>query len=854
MIYSEMSTGELVSMTLMGNGNAYEALVNRYQYAAIGAAYSVTHDSYFAEDAAQDAFVSAWVHLDTLRESEKFGAWICRIAKNRAKNILERTHNSLPYDEEKNRIWDACEDPDAYLFFPPEYENLHTGIQKLSQKVRQVIVMHYFQGLSLAEIADRLCIPVGTVKYRLFDGREKLRKELGKDMKEEISETFVQRVMKKVEQVKLWKLKNNKDGFEEFYREVLSDLDLLPETEEQQYALADVLLRGCWWIKGEKNDEVLERIRIAAENGKNEEAIQMLLHQEFSAFSGTARIELIRDKQIPRMQNCGYQKAEGYLWFWLGRECFRIGKEQDGFAAYQMVLKLLDEGDIFYVCAVSAIASEKKQLTCKRLEMISVFPGAQTLRIINGRIRHWENVGYHSGTLLALSGIQNSIFYYPARCDALYFDSEMRVGETYVGSNRKTSLTYLDDDAVAETACGIFWGCRVWENKMYGSTVRTYYKPNIGIVRMEFSLGSKQDVSVLKSYNVVGGTGLIPLAKGNRWEYEVVSLNKKAFADQNVYEVVSFDGETAMLSHFGYVERVAIDTDDWLDNMRYARNHYSTRSGELIDVSEQLARAKELAKTPLQKEHTRIATEVMERIFGTSQKTNPDTRVVGIWNFFRYETVEQEGGIIRTVDSREFSFEWKGSGIKPATTAYSLLYNHVYSIFMDAMDGCLWNDAWKIGDSGTLKFKFFDADIETEYHIEGGGTVITAAGAFNGCLRFCIDMKNVPWNGWHYRGGYMEYYFAPEVGLVRSIHYFHSRKMSATFDLTSFVGTGKGYFPLSDGFVRRYDAVDLGDGYEASAEYICQRAEDGSLVLLKNKTGIRHLNSENEKSSEKARN
>ena len=294
------------------------------------------------------------------------------------------------------------------------------------------------------------------------------------------------------------------------------------------------------------------------------------------------------------------------------------------------------------------------------------------------------------------------------------------------------------------------------------------------------------------------------------------------------------------------MERIGIDEDDWADNMRYARNHYVIEEDELNykysprNVLPQLERAAELAKTPLQKAHTRVATDVMHRILNTESKFNPDTRVKGMWNFFVYENVEKENGITRCIDTREFSFEWKAGSKKHATVSYCLLYNHVYSIFEDAMDGCMWNDEWKIGDSGTLKFKHYGMDIETDYCIEGAGTITTAAGTFTHCMRFRINMKNVT-GGWHYRGGDMEYYFAPEVGLVRAVHYFHSRRMSATFDLTSFVGTGEGYFPLANGLVRRYDAVGLSDGFEASVEYTCVADENGNLVMLKNKTGIRHL-------------
>ena len=82
MPYRNLNDETLVMLTLAGEQRAYEVLVNRYQKAVIASAFSVTHNSFLAEDTAQDAFVTAWIKLDTLNEPEKFAAWICRIAKN----------------------------------------------------------------------------------------------------------------------------------------------------------------------------------------------------------------------------------------------------------------------------------------------------------------------------------------------------------------------------------------------------------------------------------------------------------------------------------------------------------------------------------------------------------------------------------------------------------------------------------------------------------------------------------------------------------------------------------------------------------------------------------------------------
>ena len=73
-------------------------------------------------------------------------------------------------------------------------------------------------------------------------------------MNEKYTDTLVQRVMKKVEELKLWQLRNDKDGFEVIYKDVLREVEELPESDRKYHALADVLMRGWWWIPGKEND------------------------------------------------------------------------------------------------------------------------------------------------------------------------------------------------------------------------------------------------------------------------------------------------------------------------------------------------------------------------------------------------------------------------------------------------------------------------------------------------------------------------------------------------------------------------------------------------------------------------
>ena len=102
MYYQNETDQTLVMLTLAGEQNAYEVLVTRYQKTVIAAAASVTKNHFMAEDAAQDAFVTAWMKLNLLQEPGKFAPWVCRIAKNCAINMLTRYRGFLPLEAMEN--------------------------------------------------------------------------------------------------------------------------------------------------------------------------------------------------------------------------------------------------------------------------------------------------------------------------------------------------------------------------------------------------------------------------------------------------------------------------------------------------------------------------------------------------------------------------------------------------------------------------------------------------------------------------------------------------------------------------------------------------------------------------------
>ena len=633
MYYQNENDETLVMLTLAGEQRAYEVLVTRYQKLVISSAMSVTKKHFMAEDAAQDAFVTAWMKLDTLKEPQKYSSWVCRIAKNCAINMITRYRSFLPMDvvENLNLSDNGAENPAEIYALSDEHKEVDKSLEKLPEKVREIIRLHYFEGLSIADIADRMRISEGTVKWQLHDGRKRLRKELCA-MNEKYNDTLVERVMKKVEELKLWQFKNDKSGFEKIYGEVLKEVEELPESEKKQHALADVLMRGWWWIDGKKNDELFARIVDAAIEGKNEEVMTFIVSREDSKVYSGNRIEFMRDKQIPRLRNAGFVKTLGREWFWLGYYLLKDGKEEEANAAFDKVNEILSMEDAYRILVPYAQKMNSEVSTRYKdvaEECYEIRGAVHQYRIIDGSVRYWSDNGFYKGYLASIDTNSAYVFRNASSCDGQFF-SDIALGESFEGSDG-TKLTYLSESESVDTPAGRFENCQLWEVRRWKENAekivcKTYYKDGIGIVRQEHQNDGVTVSRTLSSYEIKGGKGLLPFCRGNTWEY-VSDYSPQAVRSELKITVSFSDDERILLTYWSNTERLRYDESSWVESVQEIANEYChTKNGRsyIRDVYPAMARAEALAKTPIEKAHTRAAVSVAQTILETDTKFNPN--------------------------------------------------------------------------------------------------------------------------------------------------------------------------------------------------------------------------------------
>ena len=849
MLYRNQNDETLVMLTLAGEQKAYEVLVTKYQKAVISAAASVTHNSFMAEDAAQDAFVTAWMKLDTLKEPQKFASWVCRIAKNCALNMLPRYRSFLSLDETIGfETEDGSLDPETEFIVSDEKsrdsENFRKTMEGLPEKVGEIIRLHYFEGLSIVEIADRMRISEGTVKSQLHDGRKRIRRELCA-MDEKWNDTLVRKVMKKVEELKLWKVKNDKSGFEKAYKNVLAEVEELPESQDKSHALADVLMRGWWWIPGEKNDALFARIRQAAEDGKNEEVMEFICAREDEKVYGGARIDFIRDKQIPRLAEKGFVKALAREWFWLAREYYKTKQREKGREAYMKARSLLSPEDLYYSLALSALEAEElveKDYKDKDTNGYMLTSSAEEFRMIDGKVTYWNFHGVYKGSMYSGDRTVNDILRNASRCDGLFFP-DLKLGEIFTASDGST-LTLVSDSETVDTPAGRFENCLLLRVKYFAhwsgeSIFNTYFKDGVGIVRHEHISDGILDARSLSFYKIVGGSGLLPLSVGNEWSY-VGEYDENCFRATIRYKIAYADGAKAIFVSDVAVERLRYDENSWLDMIEKVRNEYCTDDNDnerICDVYDAIRRAEMLAKTPMEKVHSRVAGATARRILETDPTFNKECTATGHWNFFEKSFTRKQNGRATIGHNRRWSFEWKNAG-GLGRAGDPILYNDVLGILQDAAN-CIWSDEWVVGAAPTVEYVLWERHkVKTDIICESCEPITTKAGTFNDCIKLTLNIGGLT-DGLGYRAGKKEYYFARGIGIVKTVNHTYSGACQAVYELTKYEGEGEGYMPIVGGLFRRYDAQGLTDGYEGAVEYTFVEDDDGQVFIFSDQIGTK---------------
>jgi RNA polymerase sigma-70 factor (ECF subfamily) len=176
--HAHLSDEALLALASRADENALGELYDRYGRVAYGLALRIVRDRALAEDAVQEAFLAVWRSAGAfLAEQGKPSTWILTLVHRRAVDIVRREERRRadPLDDAEQPTGEAT-DEEAWL--RAQRQVVQEALRKLPPEQREAIELAYYGGFTQSELAERLGLPLGTIKSRMFAGLKRLRELL----------------------------------------------------------------------------------------------------------------------------------------------------------------------------------------------------------------------------------------------------------------------------------------------------------------------------------------------------------------------------------------------------------------------------------------------------------------------------------------------------------------------------------------------------------------------------------------------------------------------------------------------------------------------------------------------------
>ena len=167
---------ELIARCREGDSNAHFRLYKLYSRAMYNVGFRITGNEADAEDALQEAFISAFRSLESYRGDASFGAWLKRIVVNKAINLVkQRKHEPIPDDEH----WDVAEESEVAEYKGElTIDRVKYAIEQLPDGYRSVLSLYLIEGYDHQEIGEIMGITESTSKSQLNRAKSKLKEIL----------------------------------------------------------------------------------------------------------------------------------------------------------------------------------------------------------------------------------------------------------------------------------------------------------------------------------------------------------------------------------------------------------------------------------------------------------------------------------------------------------------------------------------------------------------------------------------------------------------------------------------------------------------------------------------------------
>lgn len=184
---SRIEDKQLIADAVAGKQDAFKRLMRKYHNAIYHLIVRMVGRNEDVEDLTQEAFIKAFNSISSFNNEFAFSTWLYKIATNNCIDYLrKRKLKTFSIDrplssedgEQRFEIPDETHTPDSEILQDQQTSTIQAAIDSLPEKYRVVIVMRHQAEKSYEEIADELCLPLGTVKAHIFRAREMLYRSL----------------------------------------------------------------------------------------------------------------------------------------------------------------------------------------------------------------------------------------------------------------------------------------------------------------------------------------------------------------------------------------------------------------------------------------------------------------------------------------------------------------------------------------------------------------------------------------------------------------------------------------------------------------------------------------------------
>ncbi len=845
---------DAIRRVLSGETNAYAIITAAYMDKLYRTALHLTGGRiHLAEDLVQETLIDGYLKLGSLREHEKIYPWLHRILKNKAINLALRT----PRTEPEEAAWSLADrrSPENLYVAKETLKQWYDKLDRLSPALRETALLYFWSRLTMEQISDRLGVPIGTVKRRIHDAREQLKKENAMDNTNNIHlhDGFLDAVQKKVEELQNYhKVYGTMDGFDSAFRQAQELIENLSDKDEmKKYATQAMQIA----IKADYKKYNSEAMELAKKYGEANMYSNSSLEICWALGSDEEKRKYTTETILPTLEDFpdSVEKAcaIGYHKFWLAHYTDKSTDEGKD-TADKLLAEALEgykqspKPDSMYGNVISAQKAMAFLRDERYVSPINVCLTGERWMLEDGNLYYKNQPGCNYSCDQSLADYDFPIFYYAGCSGDRYFfpktiPLEAGAKEEMLDKNGRTvgireviSLT----ETIAVPA-GTFENClHLRKTEADGAVFDIWYVQGVGLVKIS---GPMYDTSirteVLASYEIHGGEGYMPLAVGNTWRYERPD-RPDVIHELNEYIVEQLDDAAVSLSCINFAGLVK-DWENLTDDPRVlltsvsnlcGNKDYPTAANMLrrIIMENRMAECTAFANGALVAMEEKIAYDKLgwrfcpSSINGSYATVKPDGKIT-------YGETEFHSFVIGPWGSRG---EENGIfGVKPFR-------------YLQMGMQCLWNPSWVPGyTEETTDTDWDDKTWHQTLTVTGGETVEIPLGKFENCLHLTIDreVQGVERDYTHYfyshtYCGHKEYWFAPGVGVVRfTCDWGGFVKTDCVLSDYHTVAKDGEYMPMYVGNRWRYDELGLtGEGYIARRDYSVAYGMNGRYLLVDN--------------------